>query len=180
MTIRPTNSVLQQQQQGAALAIALMFLLIMTILGVSGLSNTALQEKMTGNLRDKQMSLQGAESGLRHGEQWLCEQPSKLPPIDNGVTNDGLFMASVTGNAVWSMDWKTATDVIVHPGTFNELYSSPRYIIEEVQEVRSNSLKANQDYSRDSNNRMLYRITSHSFGGSGSAESLVQSTFAKK
>lgn len=180
--MRKHPNVTRSREQGVALAIALMFLLIMTILGVSGLSNTALQEKMTGNLRDKHLSLEGAESGLRIGEDWLCAQPGKLKPISPSDSASGLYNASQDGTAVWqTVNWDSRNGTVIHPMIFEHLAATPQYIVEEVQEVRGDSLKAGSDVARHgANNRMLYRVTSQSVGGTTSAKSMIQSTFAKK
>jgi len=177
-------------QSGIALAIALVFLLLMTIIGVSAMSTSALQEKMAGNLKDKHWSFNQAESGLTEGERILCEDyPGRIPNIDPSNTTDGLYRTSTTGDPVWkTVDW-SGTDVFTHPGWAGDNYISipgrkfvaerPKFIIEEVQEVKEN-LKGSFEYSRRGGSRMMYRITSRGVGGTANAVSIVQSTFAKK
>lgn len=53
------------QQQGATLAIVLIFLVLVTLIGVTGMTTTTLEEKMAGNLKDINLAFQAAESGLR-------------------------------------------------------------------------------------------------------------------
>jgi len=61
------NSVLvcPQRQTGAALIVSLVLLLIMTVLGVTAMRTTTLQERMAGNLRDNNLAFQDAEAALR-------------------------------------------------------------------------------------------------------------------
>lgn len=59
-------------QAGAVLVISLIFLLLMTIIGVTTMQTTTLQERMAGNTRDMNLALQSAESALRDGENWLA------------------------------------------------------------------------------------------------------------
>jgi len=172
-------------QSGIALAIALVFLLLMTIIGVSALSTTALQEKMTGNLKDKHWSFNAAESAIVEGERKLCyDYTGRIPAIDPANLTDGLYRTSTTGDPVWqTADW-TGSDVFTHPAypsgfVGSKLAGPPRYIIEEVQEVQEN-LKGSFEYSRRGGSRMLYRITARGVGGTPNAVSMVQSTFAKK
>jgi type IV pilus assembly protein PilX len=56
-----------------ALFVSLIFLLLLTIIGVVGMQNATLQEKMAGNSKFKNESLQYAESGLRAGEDVIAE-----------------------------------------------------------------------------------------------------------
>ena len=58
-------------QSGAALAVVLVLLLVMTLLGTAVLRNTLLDERMSGNLYDRNLAFQAAESGLREAEQRL-------------------------------------------------------------------------------------------------------------
>ena len=57
------------KQQGAILIVALIMLLLLTIIGLSSMRGTSIQESMSGNLRDSNLSLQAAEAALRLGEQ---------------------------------------------------------------------------------------------------------------
>ena len=57
-----------QRQTGSALIISLVFLLLLTILGVSSMQSSTLQEKMAGNSAEKNRAFQLAEAALRAGE----------------------------------------------------------------------------------------------------------------
>lgn len=58
-------------QQGAALFVSLIFLLLLTIIGVVGMQSAVMQEKMAGNSKFKNQSFQYAEAGLREGEGFI-------------------------------------------------------------------------------------------------------------
>lgn len=186
------RSATNQKQSGIALAIALIFLLLMTIIGVSAMSTTALQEKMAGNLKDKHWSFNQAESGITEGERILCEDyTSRIPNIDPANATDGLYRTSNTGTPVWqTVDWSSGTDLFEHdswPGSTNyisdpgrQFIAAPaKFIIEEVQEVKD-GLEGSFGYSNTGKSRMLYRVTSRGVGGTVNAVSILQSTFAKK
>ena len=51
-------------QRGAVLIVSLLILMIMTIIGVSTLSTTTLQEQMAANTANKYKTYQGAESAI--------------------------------------------------------------------------------------------------------------------
>lgn len=55
-------------QNGAVLVIALIMLLLLTVIGLSSMRGTSLQESMSGNMRDSSLALQASEASLRRGE----------------------------------------------------------------------------------------------------------------
>lgn len=58
-------------QRGAALFISLMFLIILTLIGLSAANVGIMQERMAGNVRDTNVAFQQAEASLRAVEQRL-------------------------------------------------------------------------------------------------------------
>lgn len=55
-------------ERGAVLLVTLVMLLLLTLIGLAGMRLASLEERMAGNLRDRQMAFQEAESALRAGE----------------------------------------------------------------------------------------------------------------
>ncbi len=55
-------------QKGSSLIICMLFLLLLTIMGVSSMQSSTLQEKMVGNALEDNRALQAAEAALRAGE----------------------------------------------------------------------------------------------------------------
>jgi type IV pilus assembly protein PilX len=53
------------------LFVALVFLILITLLALTATGTSILQEKMTGGMRNRQLSLMGAESALRGGEAFF-------------------------------------------------------------------------------------------------------------
>ena len=51
-------------QQGAVLIVAMIMLVILTLLGVSGMNTTRLEERMAANTQEHYRAFQNAESGL--------------------------------------------------------------------------------------------------------------------
>jgi type IV pilus assembly protein PilX len=56
------------RQSGMSLFPALMFLLVLAVIGVSALNSTVMQEKMVSNTKDANVAFQAAEAGLRDAE----------------------------------------------------------------------------------------------------------------
>jgi type IV pilus assembly protein PilX len=61
--MRPVH--VQQHQRGAVLIISLLFLVILTMLGVTAMTSTTFEERMAGNTRDTAVALNAAEAALR-------------------------------------------------------------------------------------------------------------------
>ena len=53
------------QQRGATLAVVLIFLVLVTLIGVTAMSTTTLEEKMAGNQKEQNAAFQAAEAALR-------------------------------------------------------------------------------------------------------------------
>ena len=56
------------KQRGVALMIALVVLLVLSMIGISGMQGTILEERMAGNMYDRNLAFQAAEAALRAGE----------------------------------------------------------------------------------------------------------------
>jgi len=67
---RITSSLINRrsQQSGAALVVGLIFLVILTLLGLTAMQTGILEERMAGNSRDRNIAFQAAEAALRDGE----------------------------------------------------------------------------------------------------------------
>src|SRR5690606_15052348 len=60
-----------RNQKGMALFVSLIFLLLLTVVGMASMKNASLQEKMAGNSRFKNISFQMAEAALREAEHYV-------------------------------------------------------------------------------------------------------------
>lgn len=63
--VRFHASSLGNRQQGISLLMVLILLVVMSVLGIAVLRSSAMQERMTANLRDRNDAFQAAETGLR-------------------------------------------------------------------------------------------------------------------
>ena len=90
-----------RRERGAALVVALVFLLVMTVLGVTSMRTTTLQERMAGNLQDKNLAFQAAEAALREGEEFL--QQATLPPFAgaNGLLGSSPYRSTCATGPGW-------------------------------------------------------------------------------
>ncbi|EED31053.1 Tfp pilus assembly protein PilX [gamma proteobacterium NOR5-3] len=49
----------------------MILMIIMLVLASAGMDDTVMQERMAGNLRDREAAFQAAEAALREGEEWV-------------------------------------------------------------------------------------------------------------
>ncbi|MCG5496888.1 pilus assembly PilX family protein [Ectothiorhodospira variabilis] len=142
-----------QGQTGAALIVALVMLLVTTMLAVAGVQNTVLQERMAGNMHDRNIAFQYAESGLRDAQRGLP-----------GNANDPVTFSP--GNAA---TWD------------DELTASTRSFAHHVErlEVSAADCPAGQVCPEDFGpvtTGDVYRITSKGVGGTEHAVVILQAT----
>jgi type IV pilus assembly protein PilX len=178
------NSYPMPGQRGAALIIAMVFLLLLTILGVTAMGTTSLQEKMAGNVRNKDLAFQAAEAALISGENWVLDQ-IKEPEPDNSI---GLYeFDSTTSQPVWNtVNWDGTSNLVVYPDTPTQsggsgltgVKTQPKYIIEVLAHVpeAGGSLRLG---AYASSFTTILRITARGTGGTDNAVAMVQSTFQK-
>jgi type IV pilus assembly protein PilX len=180
---------LSKPQSGVVLVISIIMLLLVTLVGLTGMQNIGLEEKMAGNMRDSNLAFQAAESALVAGEAASLKKPVIACP---GVNPVGLYKdsdANCDGTKETTSVWKTinwAMNSVEYPGNtdvLGNLFAKPRYIIEELDSVCRDSSGArvivtpcvspNTTYKN-------YRITGRGTGGTESAVVLLQSTYEVK
>tara|TARA_R110000868_G_scaffold1064_14_gene8200 strand:+ start:793 stop:1281 length:489 start_codon:yes stop_codon:yes gene_type:complete len=131
-------------QGGVALFVSLVFLLLLTIIGVSAMKSATLQEKMAGNTRFKTLTFQYAEAGLREGEGAIanvnngaslaacvtCTDNSCRTPdfenaaVQNGNSLCGIWQAAADGNSLFQIQklGTSSAAINVDPGESVMLY----------------------------------------------------------
>lgn len=149
----------ETRQQGAALITGLIFMVVLTLMAVTAARMAGLEERMSGNMRDRSLAVQAAELALRDAEQDI-RSSGRVSGITNFVSacTNGLCYNGIQGNAngtdwnitpAWStVDMTAAPDSVAFgdntgaadPGTpgadlIAQLSASPRYIIEGIKKT---------------------------------------------
>lgn len=65
-------------QRGAALVVALILLIVITLVGFAAVRGTILQQKMASNLYDREIAFQSAEAALRVAQQRILTHPGEI------------------------------------------------------------------------------------------------------
>ena len=168
-------------QRGATLIIALIILVVMTMLSITGMQTTILEEKMAGNMADNNAALQGAEAALREAEvQFPPLQTPPVPVASCSAPPCQVWELNKTGNLTFKDDawWQSNGHEFGDTGIqeFTRASADPRYIIEYQSEVLD-------DYGSGidaGSGRTMYRITARGKGTSDNAEVILQSSYSKR
>lgn len=164
-------------QTGAVLFVGLMMLLIMSLIAVTSMQGSTLEERMAGNTRDSLVALQTAEAALKAAETFLDTSVINSAAFDSNG-NDGLYDNS--NDELWKTLAWNAGDSRSHAG-FNpdNVGSAPRYVIQHISEttVAPNLVVQNYRENQATQTVQLYRITARGTGGSDNTEVILQSIY---
>ncbi len=174
-------SAIMKNQRGVALFISLVLLLVLTIIGVSAVQTTSLEERMARNTHDSVLAFEAAEVALRTGEAFLRDNVNSTALFPAGG-NNGLWKASDYGQPEHFEQagiWTGANSVQLPNNTINGVAEQPRYIIEWVASVQrtDNPYLQGSSYAALFDRIEIFRITARGVGGTTNARVLLQSTF---
>ena len=94
------------RQHGAVLFVSLIMLLVITVLAISSMRGTVLQERLIGNQRAYQIGAAGAESSLREGEGRLAANLGPPTASADCTAQSGLcVLKNVPANGVVQRNW---------------------------------------------------------------------------
>jgi type IV pilus assembly protein PilX len=178
--MKNSNVALPNQQSGITLIVGLIMLLLITMIGVNSMQDTNLQERMTMNIRDKNIALQGAESSLRDAEKTLfqvgsCEFDDANGCLSDGTMefpNDATYLAGDnTSNAFnWDLGIETSNVDL-------KLSSPPKWVINKFNGGVCNKNSGSLQTTSNTGNCPFYRITTRSTGLSENTLVILQATY---
>lgn len=173
-------------EKGAVLIFCLVFLLVLTLMAVTGMESAILDEKMAGNMRDFNRAFEAAEATLKVAENWIGTQ-SDLPAASaDGSTvvwNQDAPDPDQRDSDNWWVDADRDTDSwwqnnAIPVAGIADVASAPRYIIEQYY-VSNKGQSIAIGTGSPGSTRVFYRITARGVGRSKSTVVQLQSTFAK-
>ena len=161
------------RESGVALVTSLIFMIVLTLLGITAMQTTTLEEKMAGNVRDINLAFQAGEAALREGEHLL--QAAVLPTFDG---TDGLHQpADFAQPPLWQQDdiWNNAA--AVYSESLADVAEPPRYIVEELPAIPDSggSLAADKPLP----DVQVYRVSARGVGGTPSTVVILQTTYKR-
>ncbi len=165
-----------KHQSGMALIIGLVMLLLLTIIMISAVRVTALEERLAGNMQNHNIAFQAAESALREAEAYI---ESGAVPFDPLKLSSAPFRNTTSPfcvNGLCSDSGPLQSDIfpnvdggkITADTGITTVYSEPTYIIELVR--IDPSLDSSRIYA-------TFRITAGARGGDSSSFVQLQTTY---
>ncbi len=171
-------------QRGIALVTSLLLLIIITILALSMFRGFGIQEKIAGNLREKDRAVHAAESAQQYGEWWLlqgnnsavgaiaCAAPTLNANLGQGqICNQSPAAAGITVTQVpWLLGVTyqplnmSVTAGVNGPNGDPPYFATPGFYIADLGLAADAAGEA-------------YQIDAYGFGGAASTVAVVESTY---
>lgn len=163
-----------------ALVTGLIFLVVLTLIAITAARMAGLEERMSGNMRDRSLAVQAAEMALRDAERDIRTRAKGIANFVSECT-DGLCYNGPAGNSngddwnttpVWTLVNMTAAPSVEY-GQFTAateiagLSAQPRYIVEGMRKKIPGS----------SSDIFYYRITARAQGGNENTVVWLQEVF---
>jgi type IV pilus assembly protein PilX len=160
-------------QRGAVLVTSLLLLLVITIIGVTVMQMSRMQERMAGNARDVNLAFQAGESALRAAEAKVLAFAAT--PVTCAAAPCDVFERKVLPplNSQTKTWWQNTAQDYSNVAQSEVLNEDPRYVVEQFGWIR------NSWDITDTSGRDVYAISARSTGGSGRAEVVLQTTYAR-
>lgn len=165
-----------RHQNGVVLILALIILMAMTLISVSSMSSSTLEERMAANMKDREIAFQAAEAALRYGES-LVQAGISTGAFNTNCTGGYCqhdLQAATTYSTYWedSTVWSDSSKHITHDtGTSNNAQIIIEYMGTQIQDF------SDPDSSTDP---PIYRVTALGHGQSANSRVMLQSTYLKK
>lgn len=168
------------RERGAVLVVGLVFLLLMTLIGVTAFVVATQEERMAGNTRDRLRALEAAEQALRECERHLG---GPLPPLlsADGSADSGMYEApDVDRSPAEAQKWQTIawdSEPTRQLAGVVEVAEQPRCIVQRLARARSGdaSLRAEAAPSP----AIAYQVTGRGVGAARGTVMVLQSTFVR-
>lgn len=175
-------------QQGAVLIVGLIMLLLMTIVGLSAVKGSNLQEMMAGNLRDRNLAFQAAEAGLRVGEDAV--NGINPPDTSGAVKGQVAEMLNGSNGSYWHVSHKwvdkdviTNSDSVATTVDLSVTKEAPRFVVEKLNVIEvmgQDGGSVNYDDLLKEQELSIYRITSRGVGLSSNTVVYLQSIYRRE
>lgn len=180
-------------QHGVVLISSLLLLLVVTIMALSMFRSFGIQERIGGNVREKQRALQVANSAQQYAEWWLATQSSAPIAVSNGIAasadvvctntlinvntgglpticNNSLVNLAGVSTVLWPSSGTTVGVIYTPPGMnlapgVNYYTNPPRFYIADVGTLATGRGE-------------VYQVDAYGFGLTSNAIAVVESTVA--
>lgn len=173
------------RQRGAALVVGLIFLAMLSLMGMAAYMVATQEERMAGNTRDRIRAFEAAETSLRDCESLLGGPAPLSDSVFNG--SNGFYPAPAFGSAqvYETVDWLDDSAVRRLPqvsgaDAIPDVALQPRCIIERVGEIEVRKLSDARSGPLEVTIETIYRITAMGYGINPSTAVNLQTMFRRQ
>jgi type IV pilus assembly protein PilX len=168
------------RQQGAVLITSLIVLLLLTIIGVSSMRSSIMEEKMAQNTRNHLVAFEAAESALRDADQWISDLNAE-PATCSSMTNCDVYARGAVTEldelGTQPRDWWTDPDnAREFSQDITEANNDPRFVMEMRAFVPDSLVNGYEPNT----GKLFFRVTASGTGTSDAAHAVVESTVVKR
>ncbi|BBP01204.1 pilus assembly PilX family protein [Sulfuriferula nivalis] len=178
----------KHNQQGAVLVTSLIFLVILTLLAVSAMRSTGMDEKMAANALNQDSAFQAAEAAVRQGLFQVSSGviTSTSGFVANCTAGTGLCLPSTNGVPVWSTIFPfgqvtQSANAQTYTGTaLVGVANQPQYVIELFSNVQYPASGGTCSVGRSVGSQCQaspYRVTARGWGLAPEAQATTQATY---
>jgi len=178
------NPGITAKQKGATLFTALIFLIMLSLLGVNAAQMSTMEERMSGNTRNRDLAFQAAEAALKYVEQNLnigenirtlnfTGTTAGLRTFDACLPNTADYWnesgAKDCGGTTRNYSWSSTTartpnhSLLLNKDVTANATLQPLYVVEKMPNVGTTE---------------RYRVTAHGLGGDSTAVVILQAMFS--
>jgi type IV pilus assembly protein PilX len=192
------------KQTGTVLIIALVMLVVLTLIGLSAMQSSTIEEIMAGNIKDCNQGFQAAESAISDAVNWIYSRNNRpkadLSASNNVYSSDAFTLGESGTPAAPDFNWSekaikfgaldaSATTITkkintCSPGEpakksnpMHDLSSLPCLVIEEHDFVPDNG---DPDKRAKGIGKYYYRITTIGYGGTKKSQSRLEAILYKR
>lgn len=190
MTIMPRPSRTPTRtgaESGFSLIVGLIFLVVMSLLGITMMNVTRMETMMAGSAREANIAFQAAETALREGEAAI-EAALTLDAFDGSAGMLGLNDAEpdfqqtdpTAADYAWDNTWSIEYPTDPTDPNYPEVLAQPRFVIKHMDEIVDSSIET-RSYGGGSPAPItsVFSITARAISRDGSAETVLRSYYGK-
>ena len=171
-------------QRGMALMSSLLLLVVVTIIALSMFRSFGVEEKIAGNVREKQRALHAAESAQQYAERWLATN-SGIGSACAALLSANLGQGQICAAPLVANNDHTAIAALPWPNlgvTYNPGSGGGTMTVTNSGGGGDSYYKAPQFYIYDAGTSAdgqgeLYQIDALGYGANANAVAIVESTF---
>ncbi|WP_293761986.1 PilX N-terminal domain-containing pilus assembly protein [uncultured Aquitalea sp.] len=150
-------------QAGIALATALLFLLIVSIVTVAVYQNVIAQGRMAGGFREKGRAFEAAQSALQYGEWWVAKNSSAAAAAAAAKVCQSVLDTEPDSSTVLAGgNYAPLIGMTIASSGVSSYAGQAQYCIQTVGNNGSGD---------------VYKVTAKAFGGNLDTTAVVQSTY---